>query len=109
MFPNKKLYRPIHKIKLNQLQLDEINIVRKFINNNIYVYEDIVCCCCQGVSTITISEYDRYGLPYKSNLCESCGLIYTSPRFNINSYKKFYDTSYRKIYTNYGGLEKKPS
>jgi len=42
-----------------------------------------------------------------SNLCESCGLIYTSPRFNINSYKNFYDTSYRKIYTNYGSLDLK--
>jgi len=46
-----------------------------------------------------LSKYDRYGIPYQSNICQDCGLIYTSPRFNQKSYLDFYDSQYRKIYT----------
>ena len=89
-----------HQILLSKLQKEEIQKLKEQIVNKEFIYEEISCVVCKTSENEIISENDRYGLPYRSNLCKSCGLIYTSPRFDQNSYIKFYDENYRKIYTN---------
>ena len=101
MLLNKRLFEEKPKIQLSKNQIKEINILKKKISNNEYTYETVDCECCGSKEKIVISNFDRYGLPYVSNLCKSCGLIYTSPRFDQKSYNKFYDTQYRYIYTSY--------
>lgn len=99
MFPNKRLFKETPKIKLSKNQIKEISELKNQIKHNRFSYETVSCGCCNSENKIILSKYDRYGIPYKSNLCRNCGLIYTSPRFNQKSYIAFYDNQYRKIYT----------
>ena len=98
---NKRLFEEKPKINLSKNQVNEINHLKVKIKKGDYVYEEVVCEVCENKETTIISKYDRYGLPYESNLCKTCGLIYTSPRFDQTSYMKFYDSQYRKIYTSF--------
>jgi 2-polyprenyl-3-methyl-5-hydroxy-6-metoxy-1,4-benzoquinol methylase len=97
---NRRLFAEKHKIELSDLQLNEVNILKNKIKSQEYIYETINCQYCKINNTIMLSKFDRYGIPYRSNLCKICGLVYTSPRFNQNSYIKFYDNQYRIIYSN---------
>lgn len=101
MFPNNRLFEEKPKIKLSKNQITEINLFKNQTKEGYYVYEEIVCVVCKNKEKTTISKFDRYGLPYVSNLCQTCGLIYTSPRLNQESYIRFYDSQYRKIYTSF--------
>ena len=97
---NKEAFRPSIKIELNKKQKREILVVKKKISNKEFKYEKLKeCPTCKSNQKTIISEYDRYSFPYKSNLCKGCGLIYTSPRFNQESYIKFYNDNYRNIYS----------
>lgn len=86
-------------IELNDSQKKEILELNKKVKNKIYITEEVNCPVCKKNERNVLGEYDRYGIYYKSNHCLSCGIIYTSPRLNQDSYFKFYDTEYRKIYT----------
>lgn len=100
-------FKPSIKITLNKKQKREILVVKKKISNKEFKYEKLKeCPTCKSNQKIKISEYDRYGFPYKSNLCKGCGLIYTSPRFNQESYIKFYNYNYRNIYSEGGTKDK---
>ncbi|MDB4016222.1 class I SAM-dependent methyltransferase [Flavobacteriaceae bacterium] len=101
MFPNSRLFEEKPKIKLYKNQTNEINLLKKKIKEGDYTYEEVDCEVCKNKEKTIISKFDRYGLPYVSNLCKTCGLIYTSPRFNQKSYIKFYDSQYRKMYTSF--------
>ena len=98
---NKKSFQENPKISLSTEQVNEIANLKEKISNNEYTYEEVFCECCGGERKIILSNYDRYGIFYKSNLCNDCGLIYTSPRFDQSSYINFYDSQYRKIYAKY--------
>ena len=98
---NNRLFKEKSKIKLSKNQINEINLLKNQIKEGDYIFEDIVCIVCKNKKKTKLSKFDRYGLPYESNLCHTCGLIYTSPRFNQKSYIKFYDNQYRKIYTSF--------
>ena len=100
MFPNRRLFKEKHKIKLSRAQLDEINVFKKKLESKEYTLEEIKCECCKINDSIILSEYDRFGIPYKSNFCKNCGLVYTSPRLDQDSIIKFYNNQYRKIYIN---------
>jgi 2-polyprenyl-3-methyl-5-hydroxy-6-metoxy-1,4-benzoquinol methylase/Pyruvate/2-oxoacid:ferredoxin oxidoreductase delta subunit len=99
MFLNKKLFQEVPKLKLIKKQYDEIKMFKNKVDNKEYYYENINCqICTSPQESIILSKYDRYGLPYVSNFCQGCGLIYTSPRFTQESYIDFYDKQYRTIY-----------
>lgn len=61
-------------------------------------YENVPCLC-GSISSISISEIDRYGLPYHKVLCLKCGLLRVSPRWSEFRYQHFYQYQYRKLYT----------
>tara|TARA_R110002096_G_scaffold169779_11_gene341603 strand:- start:6459 stop:7508 length:1050 start_codon:yes stop_codon:yes gene_type:complete len=91
-------YNNIPELKLNYLQKSMKDIVASKLENSIYQYENVKCPVCEVDNKELIGEKDRYGLSYKTNLCVSCGLIYTSPRMTQLSYNEFYNTEYRKLY-----------
>lgn len=51
------------------------------------------------------SHRDRYGLPIRSMRCNSCGLIFITPRMNELTYNDFYKTWYRKLIAAFSGQE----
>jgi 2-polyprenyl-3-methyl-5-hydroxy-6-metoxy-1,4-benzoquinol methylase len=60
--------------------------------------EEVSCLCGASKGTI-LTERDRYGLPCRSVLCSSCGVVRTSPRLDEVSLTAFYETDYRTLYS----------
>ncbi|KAA5821483.1 class I SAM-dependent methyltransferase [Algibacter amylolyticus] len=89
-------------LRLNELQIE----IKKQIDNKVeignYHFEYISCPICNSNDKDLIGEKDRYGLFFSTNLCQKCGLVYTSPRMIQESYNSFYNLEYRKLY---GGSE----
>jgi 2-polyprenyl-3-methyl-5-hydroxy-6-metoxy-1,4-benzoquinol methylase len=85
-------------LKLNKIQLKAKQEVEEKVSNKQYVFENCFCPICNSTESELISEKDRYGLEYRVVICKDCGLVYTNPRMTQESYNKFYDTEYRRLY-----------
>jgi len=57
-------------------------------------------CQCGSKSLEVLANVDRFGLPFKSLICQSCGLITTSPQIAQESLAYYYEKYYHPI--NYG-------
>ena len=88
----------VPELKLNNLQKKMKEQVSKKLDAGIYQFENIQCPVCDQKNIECIGEKDRYGLFYTTNICTECGLVFTSPRMNQDSYNEFYNTEYRKLY-----------
>ncbi len=85
-------------LKLNNVQLTAKGEVEKKISDGEYKFENIRCPVCDSDKSDVLSEKDRYGLHHTVVACKSCGLIYTNPRMDQDSYNSFYNTEYRRLY-----------
>jgi SAM-dependent methyltransferase len=66
----------------------------------------MVACCnaCGSEQSAVIAYHDRYGLPIRTAMCISCGLVYMMDRFTQDGYSDFYrDGAYRKITSAFAG------
>ena len=88
----------IPELTLNTLQREMKQQVEDKIKRNIYEFEEAYCIICSSSDSELIGEKDRYGFYYPTRICKSCGLIFTAPRMTQNSYNKFYNDEYRKLY-----------
>ncbi|MEK7117653.1 MAG: methyltransferase domain-containing protein [Patescibacteria group bacterium] len=70
-------------------------------------YENCTCNYCGGFDFKTLSKKDRYGLNAKTVICKKCGLIFINPRMTNESYRKFYQDSYRGLLLKYKNREEK--
>lgn len=86
------------ELRLNQVQKSMKEQIEERINKKEYVFEEIDCPICKTDHCEKLGEKDRYGLYYPTVICKSCGLIYTKPRMTQDSYNKFYNSEYRKLY-----------
>ena len=84
--------------ELNKLQLSMRHQVELKVENGTYQLEEITCPICEQEKCEIIGEKDRYGLYYRTNICISCGMVYTSPRMNQAAFNDFYNIEYRKLY-----------
>ena len=85
-------------LKLNKLQLKNKKLVEDKINSKEYTFEKVNCVICNGSDFELLAEKDRYGLYVPTVICKKCGLLQTNPRMNQESYNKFYDSNYRRLY-----------
>jgi len=85
-------------IELNELQLRIKNQIEKKIAKNLYSFEKVPCCICEGKNFELLSEKDIYGLYLPVVICKDCGLIQTNPRMTHDSYNQFYNDEYRKLH-----------
>ena len=85
-------------INLNELQVRMKKQIEKKIEESEYSFEDVSCCVCDGRDFEILSEKDRYGLSVPVVICKDCGLIQTNPRMTQESYNRFYEIEYRKLY-----------
>jgi len=68
--------------------------------------ESIQFCDFCGENKFTfISHKDRYGFPVRSALCDSCGLVFLSPRMSRKEYASFYERVYRPLVSAYYGRD----
>lgn len=81
--------------KQQQLQKERI---QQHIDEKFYTFEEPPCLICNNPNVETLAEKDRYGLPCSTAICQSCGLIQTTPRMNQSSYNHFYNDGHRNLY-----------
>jgi SAM-dependent methyltransferase len=55
-------------------------------------------CICRTRRFIKIAEFDRYGIPLNTMICEECGLMQSNPWLEKESAREFYETEYGPIY-----------
>ena len=73
--------------------------IKSFKTNNLYQYEVCNCVNCESENKITLFNNDRYNIQQRTVMCSNCGLVYSSPRLNVESANRFYENGdYRKIY-----------
>jgi SAM-dependent methyltransferase len=65
-------------------------------------WEPVSCLCGERGGRI-LSATDRYGLPYRKVLCTKCGLLRVTPRWTAERYGRFYEQSYRDLYSPLSG------
>jgi len=85
-------------MSLNELQSKMKEQIEKKIEKGMYSFVKVPCCVCEGRSFEILSETDRYGLYAPVVICKDCGLIQTNPRMTEESYNRFYNIEYRKLY-----------
>ena len=81
--------------KQQQLQKER---VQQHMDEKFYTLEESPCLICNSPQFETLAEKDRYGLPCSTAICQSCGLIQTTPRMNQSSYNHFYNDGHRNLY-----------
>jgi SAM-dependent methyltransferase len=72
-------------------------VIRKKMSDGYFIYESVPCDC-GSTNDETLSEKDRYGFYFPVVICKDCGLIRANPRWNQESYQKFYVEDYRSLY-----------
>ena len=86
-------------IYLNSVQQESLNELKNDINNGAFHFEKFNCDCGTSYDElVTISKKDRYGLNLNLRICPNCGLMMANPRMTQESYNKFYDIHYRRLY-----------
>lgn len=98
MLANRYKFNCSPNIKLNKTQLNSKKILEGCISSKEYIFEKVICAICQNTDFELLAEKDRYGLNVSTVICKNCGLVQTNPRMNQESYNKFYDSIYRKLY-----------
>lgn len=83
---------------LNEIQLEAKASIERKIGCAEYRFEEVPCAICGGDNFDLLSEKDRYGLWLPVQICRDCGLIQTNPRMDEDSYARFYDSEYRRLY-----------
>src|SRR3954468_5488371 len=62
------------------------------------------CNVCGSEHNAVVAYSDRYGLPIRTAMCTSCGLVYMMDRLTQDAYSDFYrDGAYRKITSAFAG------
>ena len=60
--------------------------------------EDTPCNLCGASSDVVVGTHDRDGLPLRTVLCRTCGLVWTNPRPSAADMNAYYQTTYRADY-----------
>ncbi len=71
--------------------------IRDFLKNEDCALESKRCVVCDGSAFDVISEKDRFGMPYPTGLCRSCGNIQQTAYYSDQTLGKLYSQYYRRI------------
>jgi SAM-dependent methyltransferase len=62
------------------------------------------CNVCGSGNSCVLAYHDRYGIPIRTAMCTSCGLVYLMDRLTQDGYSDFYrDGAYRKLTSAFAG------
>lgn len=59
---------------------------------------EIPCPLCQATHLICVGTHDRHGHPLKTDLCRSCGHVFTNPQPTQSELDEYYGEQYRSSY-----------
>jgi 2-polyprenyl-3-methyl-5-hydroxy-6-metoxy-1,4-benzoquinol methylase len=60
--------------------------------------EETPCNLCGASNEVVVGTRDRDGLPLRTVLCRTCGLVWTNPRPSAADMNAYYETTYRSDY-----------
>lgn len=83
---------------LNHIQAKYKQQLLDKLSRGEYETDMVSKCYCGSDQLETLSEKDRFGLPFGSLICRKCGLILTSPRLAQGVLPLFYDQEYHGLH-----------
>jgi SAM-dependent methyltransferase len=72
-----------------------------------YSMEAVPACLCGTPEGILVADHDRYGIPVGFVLCQTCGLVRTTPRLATAHLGEFYENEYHGLH--FGVASPRPS
>ncbi len=81
-------------IPLNGVRRRAFNKLNQDIYSKKIKVNKIEECFCGASNFLAISQLDRFGLPFGSQICKSCGLVTQTIRIDESSMKHFYENIY---------------
>jgi 2-polyprenyl-3-methyl-5-hydroxy-6-metoxy-1,4-benzoquinol methylase len=87
-------------VYLNRKRIKIRNIVQDNLNAGKYHNETVNCYVCNSrfEDHELLSEKERHGLELQCVICKRCGLVFTNPRMDKDSFGDFYTKFYRDLY-----------
>ncbi len=92
--------------KLNDVSKKYKNMLSREINDKKILTETIRECQCGSTKLELLTNIDRFALPFKSLICQECGLVMTSPRIKEESLPYYYEKFYHPLTYGKESLEK---
>lgn len=84
-------------LNLNKVQVDTKKKFLKAIDEHSIVLHNREECLCGSANKECIANIDRFGLPFKSLICISCGLVMTQPILSEESLSLYYNRFYHPL------------
>lgn len=85
---------------LGAVRRKAFNEFNEMVYNGSIKIESIVVCFCGNRNFQVLSRYDRFGLPFGTKICKSCGLITQTLRIHPKSLPEFYEKIYWPLISN---------
>lgn len=108
MLGERYLYDGKSVLNLNERQKESCQRItaEQEKEDSLYQFESYKCECGAGEEAFDVlAEKDRYGLKNRTVICRKCGLVMINPRMTQESYDRFYDTEYGKLYRNHEKMD----
>lgn len=74
-------------VKLNAIQLNACNSFNEKLKTGIYKFDFFQCVICGSSDFEEIGAKDRYGLTYRTVICNVCGLIQSDQWLDKKSFE----------------------
>jgi hypothetical protein len=98
----KQILKPA-PMKLNDLQQRSLDSFIESIAMGQLLTEEVAECPCGGTVLEQLADHDRFGLDFKTLICQKCGLLLTNPRITESSLARYYEDFYHPM--NFGKAE----
>jgi 2-polyprenyl-3-methyl-5-hydroxy-6-metoxy-1,4-benzoquinol methylase len=81
-------------MKMNEIQRTAFNKFNEYVYFDKIKIDIIDTCFCSSKNFVLLSKYDRFGLPFGTQICKNCGLITQNVRISDSSMELFYNEIY---------------
>ena len=95
-------------VPMTRHQRDAMNNFNDMVYSGTIRTETVDVCFCGCSDFIALTRFDRYGLPFGTQICRDCGLISQTRRIAPVDLPKFYNEIYWPLVTNRKTFETAP-
>ena len=92
-----KFYTEYNGMPLNEVRRRAVNELNELIYSEVIELQYVKQCFCGSKNFELLSRFDRYGLPFGSQICVDCGLISQTMNIKEECMALFYDQIYWKL------------
>lgn len=92
-----KFYTEHNGMPLNEVRRRAVKELNELIYGGVIELQSVKQCFCGSKIFELLSRFDRYGLPFGTQICVDCGLISQTINIKEESMAHFYDQIYWKL------------